>query len=310
MRFAAVLLVGLAVLLPGAGRAQPANEYRIIAIGDFGVGGEFQRSSGEGVRTFEARNRSNLLLTLGDNDYSESPTAFRANWAGSFGWARRRGLAVAGVLGNHDARVQGGRYEFSTLGMRGRYYKRRAGPAELFLLDSNRVRLRPDVLAREEPCRLDGPLEDRRLPSSGVHLRELPRASRRRDAAGCPCSSGTASSSPCRATTTTTSGWALNAGSATSSTAAELALVPDRSCPAGYPRGLAGSRSTGSSTSSSVRIASTAGPSGRTAGGEITSSWLARMKPMAELGTMRVKGGLAEMLKGGVIMDVTTPSRR
>src|SRR5438874_10584903 len=27
---------------------------------------------------------------------------------------------------------------------------------------------------------------------------------------------------------------------------------------------------------------------------------------MSELGTMRVKGGLAEMLKGGVIMDVTT----
>src|ERR1043165_1665031 len=27
---------------------------------------------------------------------------------------------------------------------------------------------------------------------------------------------------------------------------------------------------------------------------------------MAELGTMRVKGGPAEMLKGGVIMDVTT----
>src|SRR5206468_10978319 len=27
---------------------------------------------------------------------------------------------------------------------------------------------------------------------------------------------------------------------------------------------------------------------------------------MAEIGTMRVKGGLAEMLKGGVIMDVTT----
>ena len=122
MRFAAVLLVGLAVLLPGAGRAQPASEYRIIAIGDFGVGGQFQRSFGEGVRKFEARNRSNLLLTLGDNDYSESPTAFRANWAESFGWARRRGLAVAGVLGNHDARVQGGRYEFSTLGMSGRYY--------------------------------------------------------------------------------------------------------------------------------------------------------------------------------------------
>ncbi len=131
--------MGLAILLPGAGRAQPPNAYRIIAFGDFGVGGDFQRSFGQAVRAFEARNRSNMLLALGDNDYTESPTAFRANWAASFGWGRSRGLAVAGVIGNHDARVQGGRYEFSTLGMRGRYYKRAAGPAELFLLDSNRI---------------------------------------------------------------------------------------------------------------------------------------------------------------------------
>jgi pyridoxal 5'-phosphate synthase pdxS subunit len=33
---------------------------------------------------------------------------------------------------------------------------------------------------------------------------------------------------------------------------------------------------------------------------------LARITAMAETGTMRVKSGLAEMLKGGVIMDVTT----
>src|SRR5439155_12295285 len=32
----------------------------------------------------------------------------------------------------------------------------------------------------------------------------------------------------------------------------------------------------------------------------------ARIPPMVETGTMRVKSGLAEMLKGGVIMDVTT----
>src|SRR6266542_3288971 len=32
----------------------------------------------------------------------------------------------------------------------------------------------------------------------------------------------------------------------------------------------------------------------------------ARIRAMAEIGTMRVKSGLAEMLKGGVIMDVTT----
>src|SRR5215211_4083654 len=33
---------------------------------------------------------------------------------------------------------------------------------------------------------------------------------------------------------------------------------------------------------------------------------LARLTPMSEVGTLRVKTGLAEMLKGGVIMDVTT----
>ena len=31
---------------------------------------------------------------------------------------------------------------------------------------------------------------------------------------------------------------------------------------------------------------------------------------MTDDGTFRVKAGLAEMLKGGVIMDVVTPSRR
>ena len=139
MHFAAVLLVALAVVLPGAARAQPGGVYRIIAVGDFGVGGRFQHDFGEAVRRFEARNRSNLLLTLGDNDYTENPAAFRENWAESFGWARRRGLAVAGVLGNHDVRVENGRYQSSTLGMPGRYYRRRAGPAELFLLDSNRI---------------------------------------------------------------------------------------------------------------------------------------------------------------------------
>jgi 3',5'-cyclic AMP phosphodiesterase CpdA len=140
VRFAAVLLVVLAVLVPGAGRAQPASEYRIIAIGDFGVGGEFQRSFGEGVRKFEARNSADLLLTLGDNDYTENPAAFRENWERSFGWwARRSSVRVAGVLGNHDVRVENGRYQFRTLSMPGRYYRRRAGPVELFLLDSNNV---------------------------------------------------------------------------------------------------------------------------------------------------------------------------
>jgi 3',5'-cyclic AMP phosphodiesterase CpdA len=43
------------------------------------------------------------------------------------------------VLGNHDVRVQGGRYQFDELSMPRRYYRRAIGPVELYLLDSNDV---------------------------------------------------------------------------------------------------------------------------------------------------------------------------
>ena len=139
MRSAAVLLGVLAIFLPAAGQATSVEETRILAIGDFGVGGETQQDVGAAVRRFEARNRAQVLLALGDNDYTENPAAFRSNWDQSFGWARRRGLRVAGVLGNHDVRVGGGRYEFGKLGMPGRYYTVRVRQVQLFLLDSNDV---------------------------------------------------------------------------------------------------------------------------------------------------------------------------
>ena len=139
VRHAAVLLAVLAAFLPGAGQARPADAVGIVAIGDFGVGGDTQRALGAAVRRFEQRNPADILVTLGDNDYTESPTAFRANWEASFGWARRSGMKVAGVLGNHDVRVRGGRYEFEALSMPRAYYRRRVGTVELFLLNSNDV---------------------------------------------------------------------------------------------------------------------------------------------------------------------------
>jgi 3',5'-cyclic AMP phosphodiesterase CpdA len=137
----AALVLALALLLPSAGGAGPAptTPVGILAIGDFGVGGESQQRLGNAMRRFEARNPASWLITLGDNDYTESPAAFRSNWRTSFGWTAGAGLRVAGVLGNHDVRVQGGRYEFRDLGMPGRYYRRQAGPVELYLLDSNTV---------------------------------------------------------------------------------------------------------------------------------------------------------------------------
>jgi 3',5'-cyclic AMP phosphodiesterase CpdA len=135
----AVLLVGLVLLVPAAGHAGPAPPVGIIAFGDFGVGGDTQRSLGAAVRRFEARNPASYLVALGDNDYTEDPEAFHANWESSFGWWRRAGVKVAGVLGNHDVRVDRGRYVFDELQMPGRYYRRAVGPVELYLLDSNDV---------------------------------------------------------------------------------------------------------------------------------------------------------------------------
>jgi len=94
----AVLLLGLVLVLPAAGSAGQPPPVRLIAVGDFGVGGNTQRQFGAAVRRF-----------------------------------------VTGVLGNHDVRVEGGRYEFDELQMPGRYFRRAIGSDELYLLDSNDV---------------------------------------------------------------------------------------------------------------------------------------------------------------------------
>jgi 3',5'-cyclic AMP phosphodiesterase CpdA len=110
---------------------------RVLAIGDFGVGGATERSMGAAMRTWEARHPADVLVTLGDNDYTESPTAFHNNWVASFGWLEAAGVTVAGTLGNHDVRVDGGRYEFDELGMPRARYQRRVGNVDFFLLNSN-----------------------------------------------------------------------------------------------------------------------------------------------------------------------------
>src|SRR5919201_1659330 len=83
-----------------------------------------------------------LSLTLGDNDYTESPSAFHRNWTLSFGWLGAAGVSVAGALGNHDIRVDGGRYEFDELDMPHTRYRRTVGSVDLFVLNSNRVTAR------------------------------------------------------------------------------------------------------------------------------------------------------------------------
>jgi Calcineurin-like phosphoesterase len=135
-------LLALVLVAPRlGGAAEPARPTGLLAIGDFGVGGDRQRTIGAAMRRFEGLNAADVLVTLGDNDYTESPAAFRQNWIESFGWLSGAGVAVAGSLGNHDVRVLQGRYQFGLLGMPGPTYRRKVGLVELFVLNSNNVNL-------------------------------------------------------------------------------------------------------------------------------------------------------------------------
>jgi hypothetical protein len=134
------LLICLAFVLAGSSAAQ--TQVGFLAVGDYGVGGSPETTTGTAMKRFEARHPANWLVTLGDNDYLKSPARFRANWQSAFGWARRAGLRVGGVLGNHDYEVARGGYELKTLGMPGRYYTRHLGDVQLFFLDSNAITAR------------------------------------------------------------------------------------------------------------------------------------------------------------------------
>lgn len=52
------------------------------------------------MRLFEERNLAQLLVTLGDNDYTRNPARFAAAWRASSGWLPAAGVEVAGTLGN------------------------------------------------------------------------------------------------------------------------------------------------------------------------------------------------------------------
>jgi 3',5'-cyclic AMP phosphodiesterase CpdA len=136
-RLLAVIVAAFA-LSAGSARADTG----ILAIGDFGVGGTVEQRMGAAMKRYAAGRPADLLVTLGDNDYTESPRAFHRNWKTAFGWAEAAGLRVAGTLGNHDVRVNRGRYEFDELGMPRRYYRRRVGDVGFFLLDSTRINRR------------------------------------------------------------------------------------------------------------------------------------------------------------------------
>ena len=91
---------------------------RLVAIGEYGMGGPTQMQYGAAVKSFAGARSTAMLLTLGDNDYSRN-TAFEANWQKSFGWLDRAGIPISGALGNHDIEESDGSQVFGRLNMPG-----------------------------------------------------------------------------------------------------------------------------------------------------------------------------------------------
>ena len=129
----ASLLVGLALSGPAAA------DVGIVAIGDFGVGGDRERSTGAAVARVRGARPAAARGSLGDNDYTPRPGANPRHGRAAVGWATAVPAPRLAIFWNHDVRVDGGRYEFGPLGMPGRYYQRRVGDVSLFLLDSNNL---------------------------------------------------------------------------------------------------------------------------------------------------------------------------
>lgn len=109
----------------------------LVVIGDFGVGGEQEVELGEALQAYVRDKGAGMLVTVGDNDYSESES-FTPDWFAAFGWVGDEGVRVAGALGNHDVLADDGRYQFGALEMPSAYYRRSFGSVDLFVLDSNR----------------------------------------------------------------------------------------------------------------------------------------------------------------------------
>ncbi len=109
----------------------------IVVVGDFGSGSGAQYDVAETMREVISNRDVALLLTTGDNFYSDDVDEI---WHEPYGWLDAEGIAIAAAWGNHDiettsrlALVQ------ETLNPPARWYSLPVGDGKLIVLDSNQV---------------------------------------------------------------------------------------------------------------------------------------------------------------------------
>ncbi|MBA3350486.1 MAG: metallophosphoesterase [Actinobacteria bacterium] len=121
--------------------------FGFVVIGDFGTGEASEHDVARVVHNWAQSHPVDALLTTGDNVYdSGNPRAFDDAWRRPYGWVEDSNLSVIAALGNHDIRTDGGAPVMDLLEMPHRWYSRRVGNAEVFVLDANEPEL-PDQLA-------------------------------------------------------------------------------------------------------------------------------------------------------------------
>ncbi|MEO7725445.1 MAG: metallophosphoesterase [Chthoniobacterales bacterium] len=134
--------VGPATILPeGPGSGE---DFRFVALGDTGTGGEAQRAIANRMLAFQEQHPYNEVLLLGDNAYPHGePSDLAAKFEQPFAELLRRGVRFNAVLGNHD--VEHGRtaqLNYPPFHMGGRAYysfAKGSGLVEFFALDSNNM---------------------------------------------------------------------------------------------------------------------------------------------------------------------------
>jgi 3',5'-cyclic AMP phosphodiesterase CpdA len=120
----------------------PKNGVRFVVIGDFGTGGEPQRTVASSMCELHDRARFDVVVTTGDNVYpSGSPDDFQEHFKDPYLCLAERGVRWRAVFGNHDVETAGGVFQIQdpAFGMPGRYYAWRLGPVRFTMLDSNNL---------------------------------------------------------------------------------------------------------------------------------------------------------------------------
>ncbi len=128
---------------------------RFVAIGDFGTKesgrGDSQEIVAAAMREYHRKSPWDLGITVGDNFYprglqTENDIRWQRDWEDVYG---PLGICFYPTLGNHDWRSGSAaqlNYSSSTWSMPGTYYTIRAGPVQLFALDTEDLRKKPDQL--------------------------------------------------------------------------------------------------------------------------------------------------------------------